>query len=171
MTHAIYLAVDGAHGDSPLEVSAGARIVSERRAVSAAYYALFHHLNSSAAGLIAPNVQPETNHRIQRWFEHAEMKRVCGRFLATKLDKPLLDLIGEAASADLRNVAQTFITLQEARHNADYNLGYSLGSDEAQQLILLALVAMDSWDRITTTAEANIFILSLLMWKNWERER
>ena len=171
ITHAIYLAANGVNGDSPLPESASGRSICERRAVSAAYYALFHHINGGAVDLIAPNVPVQTNHRIQRWFEHAEIKKVCGRFLPAKLDQPLLDLIGDTASPDLRNVAQSFITLQEARHNADYNLGYILTSEETEQFILLALVAMDSWDRIANSAEANIFILSLLMWKNWEKER
>jgi hypothetical protein len=121
--------------------------------------------------LIAPNVPVQTNHRIQRWFEHAEMKKVCGRFLPTKLEQPLLDLIGTTASHDLQNVARSFIKLQEARHSADYDLGYSLTSAEARQLVLLAVGAMASWDNIASSAEANIFILSLLMWKNWEKER
>jgi hypothetical protein len=29
---------------------------------------------------------------------------------------------------------------------------------------------MASWDEIANSAEANIFILSLLMWKNWEEK-
>jgi len=99
------------------------------------------------------------------------MKKVCGRFLSAKLDKPLLDLIGDTASSDLRNVAQSFITLQEARHSADYDLGYNLTSAEARQLVLLAVGAMASWDHIRNSAEANIFILSLLLWKNWEKDR
>jgi hypothetical protein len=167
ITHALNLAVMKHSGPKQEEM----RSVSERRAVSAAYYALFHHISGSAVDLIAPNVQSETNHRIQRWFEHAEMKKVCGRFLSAKLDKPLLDLIGDTASSDLRNVAQSFITLQEARHSADYDLGYSLTSAEARQLVLLAVGAMASWDRIRNSAEANIFILSLLLWKNWEKDR
>jgi hypothetical protein len=171
MSHAIFLAANGVNGNSPLEETTQARSVCERRAVSAAYYALFHHLNGSAVNRIAPHVRPEVGHRVQRWFDHSEMKRVCGRFLSTKLDKPLLELIGESASVEMRNVAQSFMTLQEARHSTDYDLGYKLSSDEAQHLILLALVAMDSWDRIANTHEANIFILSLLMWKNWEKER
>lgn len=171
ISHAIYLAANGVNGNSPLPESQRARSTCQRRAVSAAYYALFHHLNGSAVDLIAPNVPAETNHRIQRWFGHAEMKKVCGRFLPAKLNKPLLDLIGDAASTDLRNVAQSFITLQEARHNADYNLDYSLTSEDAQQLVLLALVAMNSWDRIAGSGEANIFSLSLLLWNNWERDR
>ena len=121
--------------------------------------------------MIAPNVHLETNHRIQRWFEHLEMKTVCGRFLKTKLDQPLLGLIGPAASPEMQHVASSFIKLQDARHRADDDLSYSLSSQESHQLIRLAVTAMDSWDRIANSAEANIFILSLLMWKNWEKER
>jgi len=147
------------------------RSVYERRAVSAAYYALFHHITDGAAALIAPNVPSEVNHRIQRWFEHAEMKKVCGRFTQAKLDQPLRDLIGDTASFDLQNVASSFIKLQETRHDADYDLSYSLTTKEARQLVLFAVDAMASWDKIANTAEANIFILSLLMWKNWDKER
>ena len=64
--------------------AADLRDVSRRRAVSTVYYALFHHINGKAADLIAPNVQPDTHHRIQRSFEHAEMKKVCGRFLTNE---------------------------------------------------------------------------------------
>lgn len=145
--------------------------VQLRRAVSAAYYALFHHINGSAVDLIAPNVPTQTNHRIQRWFEHAEMKKVCNRFLPAKLDQPLLDLIGDTASPDLRNVVRSFIELQQARHSADYDLSSNLTWIEARQFILLAAGAMESWDRISNSAEANIFILSLLLWKNWEKDR
>jgi hypothetical protein len=147
------------------------KVACERRAVSAAYYALFHHIIGTAASLIAPNVPTETNHRIRRWFDHAEMKKIGGRFLQTKLDQPLLGLVGPSASPELQLVVGTFIKLQDARHNADYDLSYRLASADARQLILLAVGAMDAWDRIANSAEANIFILSLLLWKNWEKER
>jgi len=111
------------------------------------------------------------NHRIQRWFEHAKMKEICGRFIKPKLEQPVLDLIGTTAPPDLQNVARSFIDLQEARHSADYDLSYKLSSADAHQLIKVAARAMDSWDRIAASAEANIFVLSLLMWKNWEKDR
>jgi uncharacterized protein (UPF0332 family) len=149
--------------------AADLRDVSRRGAVSAAYYALFHHINGKAVDLIAPNVQSETNHRIQRWFEHAEMKKVCGRFLQTKLDQPLLGLIGPTASSELQDVASSFIKLQDERHSADYDLSYSLSSEEAHRLIRRAVTAVASWDVVANSAEANIFILSLLMRKNWEK--
>jgi len=145
--------------------------VSLRRAVSASYYALFHNINSKAVELIAPNVPAETNYRIQRWFEHAEMKRICGRFLPAKLDQPLRDLIGETASVDLQNVARSFIQLQDARHRADYDLSYDLTWEQARQYIELSVGAIGAWERISSSAEANIFILSLLLWKNWDKDR
>jgi hypothetical protein len=99
------------------------------------------------------------------------MKKVCNRFLPAKLDQPLLDLIGDTASPDLRNVVRSFIELQQARHSADYDLSSNFTWIEARQFILLATGAMESWDRISNSAEANIFILSLLLWKNWEKDR
>jgi len=99
------------------------------------------------------------------------MKRVCGRFLPTKLDQPLRGLIGDAASADLQEVARSLILLQEARHSADYDLSYAISWNDAFKLLDQATNAIDAWERIAASAEANIFILSLLMWKNWEKER
>ncbi len=121
--------------------------------------------------LIAPNVSTKTNHRIQRWFDHGEMKRICGRFLPAKLDQPLRDLIGDTASTDLQTVALGFIQLQDARHSADYDLSYSLTQQIAWDIFEKATETTEAWDRIQNSAEANIFILSLLMWKNWDKDR
>ena len=121
--------------------------------------------------MIAPNVQTSTNYRIQRWFDHAEMKRICGRFLPATLEQPLRGLIGPSASPDLQTVARNFVQLQEARHNADYDLGYILDQTETRRFIELAIEALRAWERIRDSAEANIFILSLLLWKNWEKDR
>ena len=144
---------------------------SLRRAVSAAYYGLFHLLTSAAAGMVAPNVPEHINHRVQRWLDHGEMKKVCRRFLANQLTNPLADLIGQTASEQMQAVARTFVLLQDARHSADYDLSWSVTRSEASQLIGAAWDAFEAWDEIRNTAEANIFLLSLLLWKNWERER
>lgn len=141
-----------------------------RRAVSAAYYAVFHNIAGSAASLLAPNVAPEVRYRIQRWFEHSEMKKICGRFTKTPLDQPLLDLVGKEASADLQLVASAFITLQEQRHSADYDLAYRFKWREARLTVELAVRSIGAWERVKDSAEANIFVLSLLLWKNWGKE-
>ncbi len=144
------------------------RSVDLRRATSACYYALFHQINQDAADLLAPHVTEATNHRIQRWFEHLKMKEICGRFTASPLTQPLLELIGLSASRDLQMVAKSFISLQDARHRADYDLSFEVTAQDAVQHLRTTVKAMEAWDRIQGTAEANIFILSLLMWKNWE---
>ena len=142
-----------------------------RRAISACYYALFHQLNADSAALIAPDVSVETNHRIQRWFDHVTMKQTCQRFVPIKLSHPLKGLIGDSASDELRTVALAFIELQEARHDADYNLSYAVNHDLAREYIATATGALKAWANLAGTEEANIFILSLLLWKNWERDR
>jgi hypothetical protein len=82
-----------AHADGLFDESRGfAREVDLRRSVSAAYYALFHRINEVSVALVAANVSIETNHRIQRWFEHAKLKEICGRFFKPKLEQPLLGL-------------------------------------------------------------------------------
>ena len=144
---------------------------SLRRAVSASYYGLFHLLNSAAATIIAPNVPVHINHRIQRWLDHGEMKRVCGRFLSTPVSNPLLDLVGPAVSPQMQFVARAFIELQNARHSADYDLGWTITRNEALQFVGLAWDAFEEWGNIRESSEANIFLLSLLLWKNWEKER
>ena len=149
----------------------GLKNVLLRRSVSSSYYAVFHHICGSAATTIAPNVSAETNYRIRRWFDHAELKKVCLHFLPPKLKQPLLGLIGESASKDLRTVARNFIQLQDARHSADYDLSYTPTSSDGNTFIEFAADAIEAWERISNTSEANIFILSLLLWKNWEKER
>lgn len=143
----------------------------QRRAISAAYYALFHHLNEVAADLIAPNVSTVINRRIQRWFDHAEMKRVCGRVAKRELEQPLRGLLGPSASDDLQLVCSTFIRLQADRHNADYDQGFSIDHDEALDRLISVGKALSALRRLAGSAELNIFVLSLLLWKNWEKER
>lgn len=142
---------------------------SLRRAVSTSYYALFHLLNAEAVALLAPNVDEQTQHRMRRWFDHSVMKEICGRFLPSNLSSPLKELIGTSASSDLQLVARNFITLQEARHQADYDTSLAFTRTQAQALIQQAQDAFESWQRIRKTSEANVFILSLVLWKNWEK--
>lgn len=70
-----------------------------------------------------------------------------------------------------RPLALSFIQLQDARHSADYDLSYVLTDEIAWDIFEQASEAIAAWQRISTSAEANIFILSLLLWKNWDRER
>src|SRR5665213_1953073 len=147
------------------------RQASLRRAVSTAYYALFHLLTSESAGLIGSNMSLTGTRKIQRWFEHSDMKRVSGMFPAAIAPKAIAPILGAPVSADLRSIAQAFIVLQDARHKADYDLESSWTKFVAQELVELARDAFQSWARIRRSHEANVFALALLSVKLFDKDR
>ena len=82
-----------------------------RRAVSTAYYALFHCLAASAADLF---IGPERNpawHRTYRALEHGRARSEC-RQVQTMPEFPV----------EVRDFAGAFVALQKARQEADYAL-------------------------------------------------
>ena len=82
-----------------------------RRAVSTAYYAMFHCLAASAADLfIGPERSPAW-HRAYRALEHGRARSAC-RQAQTMPEFP----------AEIRDFAKTFVLLQIERQQADYTL-------------------------------------------------
>lgn len=112
-----------------------------RRAVSTAYYALFHSIlrqatNSFVGARHRGTPRYET---FYRGFEHRKMKESCA-----SIDKPTLGpkaqraLGTQAASEEIRDVASAFVTLQERRHWADYAPSGRITRAEARDLVDLA---------------------------------
>lgn len=145
---------------------------SLRRAVSAAYYSLFHLLVAEASHDVVAgdsNLVP-LRPLVGRVYDHGEMKRVCAVFSSGgTLPASVTAYIRTPFSADLRFVADTFPRLQQWRHGADYDTGTHLTRDEALDRIELTERAFAAWNRIRTTGEARVFLLSLLFWKSWTR--
>lgn len=138
-----------------------------RRAVSAAYYALFHLLTSESARRLAPASPPNLMSEVSRAFEHATMRHVCKSLLT-----PTSALIGTfrlTPTDDLRIVAEAFNSLQDARHTADYDLSSNLDRNDAVLKIRLAESAFAAWRRIRAREEANVFLVALLMRREWPR--
>ena len=109
-----------------------------RRAVSTAYYSLFHLLIRDA---VLNWNEPQRWARIARMFEHARMKQVSEdaiRGNGTEISE----------RAELQQVAQSFINLQQARHDADYNLEKPFEPADALVLIERAKLAFDSWESL-----------------------
>ena len=93
-----------------------------RRAVSTAYYALFHFLgDASARLLISGDALRDVRYAAQRAYDHGTMKQACRAFSGS-LPASVAPLMTGPVSADLRVVADAFILLQDARHEADYHL-------------------------------------------------
>ena len=82
-----------------------------RRAISTAYYALFHCLAAAAANLFIGTVRSPAWHRTYRALEHGRARSACRQVQAMR-EFPVA----------VRDFAEAFVALQEARQEADYAL-------------------------------------------------
>ena len=133
-----------------------------RRAVSTAYYALFHLLVGEAAQLWQGG-SPASRLRLERALEHTTMKETSVLFSQPHWS----DWEGQSVSvpADLREVASAFISLQQARHDADYNGGRTWAPLEAQSKVQQARRAFQQWQAVRTQSVAQDYLLSFIVGK------
>src|SRR5579862_669642 len=128
---------------------------SLRRAVSTAYYALFHLLIDEAVG----NWEIARQRSIlARTFDHGKMKKVCEDHVNEfhKSDSPV-------AGLPLMKVAQTFVMLQQERHTADYDNAFHWQRTKVIGHIDLVADAFKHWRAIRATAEAQDYLLALFL--------
>jgi hypothetical protein len=99
------------------------RQASLRRAISTAYYALFHLLVDEATRMVASDqgLRPF----VSRTFDHGEMKQASQAFEAAGLPRDVAAIAGAIVPADLRFVVGAFLELQLERHEADYKIDRS----------------------------------------------
>ena len=130
-----------------------------RRSISTAYYALFQLLVQGAAQCWAGS--PAARLGLERTFKHAQMKEVY-RVISTGSwrgwSTPQLAVLQE-----LRDIAKSFVGLQEARHQADYNNEKNWTSTEVSAKLADAQVAFQNWKRINGSAVADEYLLSLMI--------
>jgi hypothetical protein len=127
---------------------------SLRRAVSTAYYALFHLLVAEAGGNWKRGDQRA---KLARAFEHGRMKQASVKTRSGKFDGQ------RPQAADLKTVANAFIRLQEFRHEADYDDALRLTRTAALARIALASDAFVSWTAIRKEKIAQDYLLALLI--------
>jgi hypothetical protein len=136
---------------------------SLRRAVSTAYYALFHLLVSAATRRMAPNSPRNLGLQMQRAFEHGAMKEVCKSFAGGTLPPFVRHLqIGQIEPA-LRKVAKAFVDLQEERHFADYDLILTFTKQAAADDIDKAIDAFAAWETVSALPNSNLFLTALAL--------
>ncbi len=96
--------------------------VSLRRAISAAYYSIFHLLIDEAARRISANavLQPY----IVRSFQHKNLKEAANKIIAQSSPQPPWpgQLLSTLIEPELVRVCKAFVDLQSLRHQADYNI-------------------------------------------------
>ena len=126
---------------------------SLRRAISTAYYALFHLLIDEAVSNWAVE-----RHRsiLARTFEHGKMRAICGDVL--KIAKS-----GGSVLPELHTVAGNFIQLQEQRYLADYDNSKDWSRADVLIVLKLATDAFTAWRAISTHDAAQDFLLQLFL--------
>ncbi len=100
---------------------------SLRRAISTAYYAVFHSLARIAADLIVGADRNEAWHQAHRALEHGSAKNACLN-QGAMLKFPL----------EIQEFAFAFATLQDARQRADYSLEDRYSQVDANTAIKMA---------------------------------
>jgi uncharacterized protein (UPF0332 family) len=146
---------------------------SLRRAISTAYYALFHLLVQETAQLVVGRGKDAALlPLVGRALEHSEMRKVSAAFRhgsVGSLPEVLRPLFTAPFPTDLADVADAFSALQKARHEADYNLAPKYSRSEAEALVESAETAFAAWRRVRGTFEARVFLLSFLFLSRWNR--
>jgi hypothetical protein len=131
------------------------RQASLRRAISTAYYALFHLLTTDAVSNWKIASQRA---RLARTFEHGRMKVASGRAANATFagEDPI-------AAAHLRNVAGAFSELYEDRQIADYDSATQWSRTEVLTQIDIVEQAFASWRSIRDQHIASEYLLSLFV--------
>ena len=143
------------------------RQASLRRAVSSAYYALFHMLTNDAVLKLIPNAPDRLRAQAQRAFTHVEMRNVCEQL--AKSSNTLSCLLIPPLEAELQAVAKAFVELQQQRHLADYDLTETFDRIDVLRIIEKTKTAMSDWNKVRNQPNANVFLAALLLNSRWNR--
>lgn len=148
------------------------RQASLRRAISSAYYALFHFLVREATNQLGPNLNDLHFNQVYRWFDHGTMDRVAKAFSQKTVRGPSQkDILLPNNNPRIEFIATCFVDLQELRHSADYDPGAIFLRAEVLENIDFLYTALKTWPAVKNTPEANAFLISLLLWEYWNKRR
>jgi hypothetical protein len=136
-----------------------------RRAVSSAYYALFHKvLRAGAQRFMGPGTEARPGFNlIYRGFTHSRLKDVCKRLDAAPLAPRMQDQLGRrAVGQDMRDFASGFVALQELRELADYDSQAVFRQSDAIGSVEAAGLALQAFDRTAPEEQADVLALMLV---------
>lgn len=129
-----------------------------RRAVSTAYYALFHLLINQATSKMPLRGNLRYQRAFGRVFNHGEMKKTSSVFAAGNAPPSLGAVVVPPA---LVNVAQAFVDLQEERHRADYDLNHPFTKTSVQVRLQQVEAAFADWRAVSDHDSAALFLTLL----------
>lgn len=132
------------------------RQVDLRRAVSTAYYALFHAIAKTVADIM---VGARKGHRSEqawaqayRGLQHGDAKSACE------------GMRNQIIAPAIKNCADVFVRLQQSRHAADYDPLYRLSRAEAIEAVCIARDAIEKL-RSAPSQDGRAFAVQVLVKK------
>ena len=149
--------------------------IDYRRAVSAAYYAVFHLISAAAVRQACPSTPHGLRGRSQRALDHGAMKRAMTPFLTPdSVNRLSADIhVWCIFSRDIAEIAQGFADLQDARYLADYDVMDSegiVGFPWASNCVDQAKRIFEAWDRVESTEEARLFLAAMVFGEKWKKK-
>jgi uncharacterized protein (UPF0332 family) len=146
---------------------------SLRRAVSAAYYALFHAVvkASAATVLLGRPSGDRLEARLRRIVSHAAVKRAAGWFLPGAATPQAVTSIlsGSTPPVDLERLCQILVDLQSERHRADYDLSAPFDRAEAKRLVSDARKAIHHLQSVPESDSKRVFLLGCMLGEQFVR--
>jgi hypothetical protein len=142
-----------------------------RRAVSSAYYGLFHRLTTAGSMPFAVGGEP-LRFQAARAFSHSAMRKVCDAYIrspARPFPPGLEHLSPSPPDRRLIEIARAFARLQEGRHVANYDLSAVNKASYAAELVGFAETALTDFDAIQFLPETTVFLTALLLADRWTR--
>jgi hypothetical protein len=132
-----------------------------RRAISAAYYGLFHFTLTAAADMVAaePNRGTERYMLIYRSVDHSRLRSLCSEIRKTNPQK--LSLMPQGGFGTIAEFARIALNLQELRIFADYDPSKSFTTTDASLAPHEAREAI-KWFQQGTPEQRESFLILLL---------
>lgn len=140
-----------------------------RRAISSAYYALFHMLVDEAcrAQIGAQHNQARFRQVLGRAFTHGTMRDACKSFGGGTLKKGVAKGLpaGFIIPTQIRDLADTFVDLQQQRHVADYDLTERFKRSDVLSLVHVVEGRIRAFTGLPSSTEKRFFLACLWAWK------
>jgi uncharacterized protein (UPF0332 family) len=136
-----------------------------RRAVSTAYYALFHTVLKTAADRLVGDTQQATGaySLVYRGFDHLHMKKGCEELRKPNLSGSVQKALKRSTvSSDTREFATAFIDLQVNRHFADYDPTEPFTQIDVQSQVDATENAMQKFASIAVDEQLDILAFLLV---------
>lgn len=146
------------------------RQASLRRSISASYYAVFHFLIYQATRRVVGTAYDRKPLRelLSRAYSHGEMLSICKSFRSGVGGLPAVVQQAFAPISipvELQQIADNFVTLQNERHQADYDLSATFRRRDALEAHVLAKECAKLWPKVSNDPATDFFLAGLSSWK------